>query len=243
VQTASCSAVATLLATGRDVGERAIVTANMRALHWVAAHHRLIAFTTSEMSRAGYRGGKGAPEVNDMALARESSAIEYRARVMLSLRSVEDEPDLIELRATKNKHGRRWRSEDDSIFLCIDRHRMRLEESRAPEKRDAAEARGSAAREQVLADAAAVLEEVARDPGIVVRGLHAALRAAHGSFSKERATTAVAKLGSGIHRSKGARGAEHLFVAGDRIPADVLAKLPPERQATLSRLRVEEVAC
>jgi hypothetical protein len=54
----------------------------------VGTRYRMICIATTEMNRAAYRSVEAAEASNDMAAGKESGAIEFSARVMLSLRSV-----------------------------------------------------------------------------------------------------------------------------------------------------------
>jgi hypothetical protein len=67
-----------------------------------------------------------------MASGAEAREIEYSARVMLALRSVENEPDCIEMRVVKNKHGRSYPTAEP-IYLALDRPRQMMLERPAPD--------------------------------------------------------------------------------------------------------------
>jgi replicative DNA helicase len=95
------------------------VTARVAAIRSVASEHRMLVIATSEMSRGAYRDPKN--KINDMAAGKESGAIEYSARLLLSLRNVPKEPDLIELRIVKSKLGPSTRDEEQGIVLRMDR--------------------------------------------------------------------------------------------------------------------------
>lgn len=126
---------------GAQLGTVQTIEARVRAVRDVAIGHRLIAIATSEMGRAGYRSRSGLEEVDPLATAKWSSAIEYGARVMISLTSVQGHADIIRAELPKNKHGtgsRRWArdaAEDRAIYLRIDRARQTLIEVDRPEDR------------------------------------------------------------------------------------------------------------
>src|SRR5690606_3838430 len=122
---------------GRELSEVAAVTARVRAIRVVASAHRLIALATSEMGRGAYRSGDPDQQTSTMASAKWSGAVEYSARVLLGLRSVAGETDLVELDLAKNKHGPR----DRHVYLRIDRNAQALwevaYEPPTPEERSA----------------------------------------------------------------------------------------------------------
>lgn len=177
--------------SGREPSPREIVGANVRALRDVATRHKMFAVATSEMNRGAYKGDDAGEATNDMAAAKESGAIEYSARVMLSLRSVKDEPDLLELRVAKNKHGPSWRKKEHSINLRLDRMHMQLTETAAPEKADD-ESRSSKRTAALEKDAHAALRILLAHPGVGARDLRAHGEAA--GLGRERLERAVAHL-------------------------------------------------
>jgi replicative DNA helicase len=236
IQTVTCDELAN---RRDDVSPREAVSANVRAFRAVASKHRLLAVATSEMNRGGYRSTDVAEQTNDMAVAKESGAIEYSARVMLALRSVKGEPDLVEARVVKNKHG----ASGGSIYLRLDRRHMRLEQTDAPESSDREAVRGDAARQRSRADAAAVLLAVAKEPGVRSHALRALLREG-GAFSKDRVLDGVLVLEThgALVAIVGAHGAKHLYIDGARIPAEVMALVPIDRRPALAAMRVPTVA-
>ena len=91
IQTAECEAIR---AATREMSERQMVTANVRAMRAAAIKYAMITIATSEMNRAAYRSiREGDEQPSDMVAGKESGAIEYGARVMVSLRSVQGDPD------------------------------------------------------------------------------------------------------------------------------------------------------
>jgi KaiC/GvpD/RAD55 family RecA-like ATPase len=230
IQTARCDSEADDDSTYRAVTKR------VQAVRAVTTRHRFITVATSEMGRAGYRNAEAAENANDMALAKESGAIEYSARVMLSLRSVPNESNLVEVRVAKNKLG----PSGDRIYLETDRGKQRLTETEAPSGVDVAVQRAEKAHGKVVADAACYVEAVVASPGIVVRHLYATLIARHGSFSRDRADAARARLGAAVVVQPGARRAEHLYIDGSRLPDEVVAAMPPEARAAAVGSRAPE---
>lgn len=102
------------------------VTHRVRKIRAAASRYRMLIITTSEMSRAAYRSKKQDEQARDMAAAKESGAIEFSARVLLSLRNVPTESNVVELRVVKNKHGPEHRDDQDGIFLRVDRDSQQL---------------------------------------------------------------------------------------------------------------------
>jgi KaiC/GvpD/RAD55 family RecA-like ATPase len=187
------SAASSSLEDGRDAGPRMVVYENALALKRVAARHKLIAWGTSEMNRNAYRSKSSAEENNDMSAGAESRGIEYRAKVLLSLRSVKGERDLIELKIVKNKHGPAH-GDEEAIYLRIDRARMHLEEAPAPSVEDKAFADAKRNLVEVEQDALSVLAIVAAHPGIGSRALAAQVRASGGKMGVGRLDGALARL-------------------------------------------------
>jgi KaiC/GvpD/RAD55 family RecA-like ATPase len=163
-------------------GMRENVTENVAAWRAVATRYRLFAMATSEMNRAAYRSIDAAEQANDMAAGKESGAIEFSARVMLSMRSVKDTPDLIEVRVVKNKHG----PSGDTMHLRIDRRHMTLSEADAPKVPDARAEKQQKTRADVAADAEALAAVVRSHPGLSERALRASLRVSGQAMGVER---------------------------------------------------------
>ncbi|MGD0679749.1 MAG: DnaB-like helicase C-terminal domain-containing protein [Polyangiaceae bacterium] len=128
IQAVECDACR---AAGRELNLHAAITANANALRGAASRYHMLAVATCEMNRNAYRTVESADSYNDMAAAKESGKIEYSARVMLAVRLVKDEKDLIELRITKNKHGPSYPREP-ALYLRLDRERQELTLTEAP---------------------------------------------------------------------------------------------------------------
>jgi KaiC/GvpD/RAD55 family RecA-like ATPase len=166
---------------------RELVTARTKAIRAVAEQHRIWVCATSEMARGAYRSVEAAEQTDDMAAAKESGAVEYSARVLLALRSVKGEPDLVELRIAKNKHG----PSRERVFLRIDRSRQILGETEAPAEPDLEAEQAEAAMDKTRAAAAAVVQVLARNPGIGTRLLEAKLAAAGHKLGKKSVAAAL----------------------------------------------------
>ncbi len=236
IQTARCEA---------ELGAASVreaVTARVQAIREVATRHRLIVVATSEMGRHGYRTIEAAENTDDLASAKESGAIEYSARVLLALRSVAGEPDLLELRIAKNKHGPRT----EAIGLKIDRRLQQLTETDAPEKLDPLverdEARDSRARARCVQAAAAAVHVLLKVPGMGRAELTGALRAEIGACSADLANAAMHTLGAAVVRLEGPKRRQFLFLDGSKLPEEVLAALPLEVRPAATTARPPEVA-
>lgn len=106
------------------------VTKRVRQIRVAATRYRMLVISTSEMNRAAYKHKRAEDQVQDMASAKESGAIEFSARVMFVLRSVPGTSDVIELRVAKNKHGPSHRNDQQGVFLRLDRSTQMLVEDR-----------------------------------------------------------------------------------------------------------------
>jgi KaiC/GvpD/RAD55 family RecA-like ATPase len=144
--------------TERELSEMAAVTARVQAIRKVASRYRLIALTTSEMSRSAYRKADPDDLTSTMAASKHSGAVEYSARVLLGLRSVKGESDLIEVDVAKNKHG----PSGELVYLRVDRSEQSLWQANyeAPPKPDRTEAKAS----RFAAECTAVLDCLPEDP-------------------------------------------------------------------------------
>jgi replicative DNA helicase len=244
VQSVACTA---MLTAEREMSERAIVTANVRALRSVASRYGMIVVATSEMNRNAYRNIASAEDSNDMSAGAESRAIEFSARVMLSLRSTKDRGELVTVRMVKNKHGASYPAVED-FYLAIDRRFQVLTMADGP-KEDEATARSSAktfAKKAAHVTAAArVAEYLARHPGEGSRGIRSALRLALGGSTDDHADDAVALLvqaGAVIappvkrgmpkpHHLDGSKLPPEVFrEVASALAAEVLATRPPTQE-------------
>jgi hypothetical protein len=195
-----------------------------KALRDVATQHKLIAIATSEMARGAYRSKDSAEQSNDLASAKESGAIEYSARALISLRSVQGEPDLIEVRIPKNKHG----PKGEVFHLRLDRASQTLRQVEAPDRQDAAMASNDRAMEKVKGDAAMAANVVAARQGLGVREYYAELRSTYGSFSTGRADAALARLGPALVRVSGRGRSSRLGLNVESLAPDILALVPDD---------------
>jgi len=215
---------------------REAVTARVQALRAAATRYRLITVATSEMARGAYRTAEAAELSNDLASAKESGAIEYSARVMLALRSVPDEADILELRLAKNKHGPRG----DRIGLRIDRRLQELSEAGLPTEADQIAdreaAKVSAAHRRHIAAAAIAAAVLASSPGLPRREVRPAMKARLGSCSDAIADTALALLGPAlvVRQLPGRSHRQALYLNGAELPQEIVAELGDDRPRALS---------
>lgn len=217
IQTVECELERLTRATGRELSLREAVTARVRAVRKVATAHRLITVCTSEMNRAAYRTKEAAETANDMASSAESRAPEFSARVLLSLRSVPSESDMVDLKVSKNKHGPR----DKHVFLRLDRRAQTLTETTyTPQPSEGEPLRDDRARERVTQDAAAVAAILLEKPALGSRELRAEMRARTGA-GVERVEAALALLGDAVERSQGSRGARPMTLRLEGVPEAV----------------------
>ncbi len=235
IQTVTCAGEMAALAGGRAMSTTEAVTARSAAIRAVATRHRLIALATSELGRGAYASGNAAERTSTLAASKWSGAIEYSARVLLGLRNVAGETDLIDIEFAKNKHG----PTSERVYLRIDRRSQTLTETSydAPAA-DAETERDERGRAQVLSDAAAVAALLAEQPGLGVVALRGALRARLGRCSNERAEAALARLGSGVARAVVKRGAHELHLDGAHVPAEVLARCAEHERQTIESARL-----
>lgn len=222
------------------------VTARVQAVRRVATEHDFITFATSEMSRAAYRSVAAGERINDMAAAKESGAIEYSARVAVSLRSVENQPDLVNLRVIKNKHGQSHAPSEPGIHLRLDRKHQRLTEDTefaCPQPENSAKAKAALKDQETLEDAARIAVIVARTPGIVSTDLEAAASArTPGGMGVKRFGRARATLGQALVTEPGKRTTKHVYLNPAVLDPEVLARVPAKDRPIVASSRPPEAA-
>ncbi|MBK8100639.1 MAG: bifunctional DNA primase/polymerase [Planctomycetes bacterium] len=208
-----------------------VVTARVAALRVAATQHRMIVIATSEMNRGAYRSVLAAERTDDMAAAKESGAIEYSARVMISLRSVQGESDLIEMRVVKNKLGPRTPSDEAGAYLRIDRPQQTLTEANdytAPPQDDAG-ARAKAAKNEsrILRDAALLAVIISKQPGVSATRCKELFTAQPGGGAGDsRFRAGRGRLGSALVDILGAANSKLLYIDGGAVPPDVVNAIP-----------------
>lgn len=154
VQTVTCNA---LYNQREEPSEYVKVTRNVRAIRSAATRYNLIVISTSEMNRESYKaiktdGGNGKSKngkaKHHMASGKQSGAIEYSARVMLSWEpAIDAESEIVantyRVAIEKNKHG----PSGDCFYVELNRQRMTLSHVPGPDLQ-AADADASQARER-----------------------------------------------------------------------------------------------
>jgi KaiC/GvpD/RAD55 family RecA-like ATPase len=227
LQTATCEAEVSATST------RETVTARVVALRTAATSHHLIAIATSEMNRNAYRTLDAGENVDDMASAKESGAIEYSARVLLALRSVQGEPDLLDLRIAKNKHGPRG----EIVRLKLNRRLQELTETDRPEPVDQAaqkaEAKTARAVSQGLRDAAVLAACLAECGGFAAAELTPLMKSKLGECGKDRARAARHTLGAAVvsQTLSGSAQRQALYLDGSKLPPAVVAVMTEEERS------------
>lgn len=192
IQTIACEDALQL----RADSPRALVNANVKALHTLATSTRWVVAATSEMNRNAYRSEDAAERSSDMAAGKESGAIEYAAKAQLVFRSVKGRADLVQVKAPKIKRG----MNDESEFcLTFERHQHTLSECAAPAQTSSEAGREGAnvakGLRQVKADAKVVAGIVLATPGIGERVLRAKLKAGGHAWGRDRLAAAKEHLG------------------------------------------------
>ncbi len=229
-----------------NMSVREAVTQRAQAIRDMATKHLMIVLATCEMNRLGYNKKDASENTDDLASAAESRAVEYSARVLLALRSVAGEKDLVELKIAKNKHGRRG----DKLHLQLDRARQNLVETTydpelelelaAEEKTASRDARN---REQSSRDAGVAAYVIATRPGLVGRELEPAIMAALGC-GRDRARVALAALGASVVTRQGQRRATHHYLDGIKVPSEVMSTLSGNEKTMVQKASPpQEVDC
>jgi replicative DNA helicase len=222
VQTARCEK------EPEDASMHVAVTARVRAIRAVTTANRFVTYVTSEMGRAYYRTLDGAERISDMAAAKESGAIEYSARFMVSLRSVPRESDLVEVRITKNKFGPRTREEESGIHLRLDRASQELTEDTTYVGKGAAETEEQRAEERsqlAIEDAAVVALVIVDEPGIAKSDAEDEfMRRARCGTRRWKAAWSV--LRRSIVEVPAPRNRLSLYLDGAKVPPEVMTQVP-----------------
>jgi replicative DNA helicase len=219
LQTVRCAAEAT---AARELSDVAAVTARVHAIRDVATRHQLIAIATSEMGRGAYRSGDPTQQTSTLAASKWSGAVEYSARVLLGLKSVPGETDLIELEIAKNKHGPRA----ERLHLRIDRGSQTLTSSsyEPPPADEQNVHQTDRARQRIVSDAVTVVRLLEASPGMGVRELRAAARADSGA-GHERVTDAIALLADAVLIGRGPNRSQPMTIDRTKLPDSVRALL------------------
>jgi hypothetical protein len=159
----------------RDVPSlRERIMGNARLARALAVEHGLVMIYTSEVNRSWYRARKEEDRASDLAAFAEAR-IEFSGDVLLAMRAMDEDPDLVEVRIPKNRLGTR-----QPFLLRLDRTRARFEAVDG----DYATAMRSAADTERLDEAReAILRELTEHPGMTRRQLQELVGIKVGVFS------------------------------------------------------------
>jgi hypothetical protein len=212
IQTVTCTA---LMAALREPSPREAITANVKAVRTVATTYRMLVGATSEMARDFYRDEEKAEKANDIAGGKESGSIEYSGRVLVSVRSVKDDPDLVHVRLPKNKYGPSYRKRGDEFYLRLDRASQTLRDADPPARSETQSTDGPGVRR------AAVLKLVRRNPGRGTKALRQAAKDAGLRIGNDALDAVIEELlAEGAIEDRGGEAAHkfHLVPEGARHP-------------------------
>ncbi len=99
----SLQTVRCIAAEGLD--ERARLDVTLAAIKRLATREGALVILVSEMARGAYRSKLAAQNSESLSAAKGTGAIEYAADLMLALRSVKGEQDLVDVEVPKNRLG------------------------------------------------------------------------------------------------------------------------------------------
>jgi KaiC/GvpD/RAD55 family RecA-like ATPase len=128
-----------------------------RIARHLAVEHGLVMILTSEVNRSWYRSRKEEDRSSDLAAFAEAR-VEFSADVLLTLRSLDDDPDLVEVRIPKNRLGTR-----QGFLLRLNRERARFDEV---DKGYATTARAAADTKRTEEASETILRELRDNPGL-----------------------------------------------------------------------------
>lgn len=116
----------------------------------------IFVIATSEMNRRGYGAKKQEDQVDDLASAAESRSIEFAAHILISLKSVKDEDELVIAAIAKNRLGKKLKFRLKLNFDRATLEELPPEEKVTPENE---KAKAEARRASKVADIADLLFE------------------------------------------------------------------------------------
>jgi archaellum biogenesis ATPase FlaH len=144
--------------------KRRRIEANVAALKAIGKRLGWLVIATCELARGAYRSRDAADRINDLAAFKETGDIEYAIAIGLVLRSVNDEPDLVDVTVPKAKRGRPepFRLKLDFRHACFSEVPLPSEESVEQETSARYEARQAELNERVH-------QTILRQPGLAGR--------------------------------------------------------------------------
>lgn len=174
----------------KDARER--VDLVVAALKRAAVGMGILVIATCELARGAYRSRNSAENINDLAAFKESGGIEYAAQTALVLRSVPDEPDLIDVTVPKNRAYRKlpFRLHLDHASTVLTE--VPVDEAETEEREEKKVATNA---KRVKADADVLVDVLLRYPGIGERALRAEVRRRGHAWGKDRLDAAKHALG------------------------------------------------
>jgi replicative DNA helicase len=204
----------------------------MHYLHDLAMRLRLLVVASCEMNRSGYRTQEAAQMSNDLAVGSGSGKIEYLSRLLVALRSVAGDGNVIELRVAKNKwSGEGGKGEhgegDPGIGLRIERRTQTLHEQAEPIARpDMSLAKVAQRQAQASGDAATLALVVAKHPGLLSKDAEIRwARSTGGGVRRFSAAVDMLAEQLALVVVPGPRTAKRLFLDGSKLDDAVLDEL------------------
>ena len=187
VQSVTCDAV---VASQRELSERQVINANVRAIRHVATKYKMLVVATSEMNRGAYRNIDDAERAqDDMASGKESGIIEYSARVMIALRRAQD-GELIRANVVKNKHGPSY----VDFHLAVNRATQTLTDAEPPVDGKTTGADDPTFIKQCAAVHQIIIDHATLERPIGEKGLRTEVAAANLKLGKDKLAGITARL-------------------------------------------------
>lgn len=170
---------------------RARVDAVLKAIKRLFSANRILTVATSELARGAYRNANSQDATDPIAALKESGSLEYYASILCVMRSVKDEPDLIDVQVPKVRRGGR----KGAFCLRANRSRCLLEPIESDPRAE------FLAHDRALDDLAMrILEVLRKHPdGMNVTAIRGSLRAEPGERGVQysRVSAALARLRTG----------------------------------------------
>lgn len=150
------------------------IMGNARLARALAVEHGLVMIYTSEFNRSWYRARKEEDRTSDLAAFAEAR-IEFSGDVLLAMRAMDEDPDLVKVTVPKNRLGTR-----QPFMLRLDRARARFE---AVDGDLATTARCAAETQRIDEAREAILRELTAHSGVTRRQLQELVGIKVGVFS------------------------------------------------------------
>lgn len=101
---------------------RARIDASLKSIKRIFSANSVLSLVTTELARGAYRNQSSQDATDPIAAAKESGGIEYHASMLVVMRSVKDEPDLVNVAVPKVRRGGR----KDEFLLKLNREECRF---------------------------------------------------------------------------------------------------------------------